>query len=88
LADFLIAYDIKDNKRLAKFCKRLEKLAIRIEYSVFFMPNVTKEYVTEKIIELNKLLDDEDDVRVYRVIDEGIVIGNGEILSEIFVFRG
>ena len=88
MADFLISYDINDNKRLAKFCKKLEKLAIRIEYSIFFMPNVKKEYVTEKIIELNKLLEDEDDVRIYRIIDEGIVIGNGEILSEIFVVRG
>ena len=36
MADFLVAYDIKDNKRLAKFARRMEKIGVKIEYSIFF----------------------------------------------------
>ena len=35
--NFVITYDISDNKRLRKVALFLEKNAIRIEYSVFFV---------------------------------------------------
>jgi len=87
MADFLVAYDIKDNKRLAKFARRMEKIGIRIEYSIFFVPGISKEEMSEIAIELNKLLEDEDDVRIYKVTDYGIALGAAEPLEDIFILR-
>ena len=87
MADFLICYDIKDNKRLARFARKIEKFAIRIEYSVFFAPNFSKEDMAEIAIEINKLLEDEDDVRIYEVEDYGIALGNAVPLEDIFILR-
>ncbi len=87
MADFLICYDIKNQKRLAKFAKKLEKFAIRVEYSIFFAPNFSKDEMTEIAIELNKILEDEDDVRIYEIEDYGIALGRADLLDEIFVLR-
>ena len=40
---FVIAYDIKDDKRLRKIAKFMEKEAIRIQLSVFFLREATKD---------------------------------------------
>ena len=42
-ADYLICYDISDAKRLRYLTKELFKVAIRIQYSVFFMPLTSQE---------------------------------------------
>jgi CRISPR-associated endonuclease Cas2 len=39
---FVIAYDIKDDKRLRKIAKFMEKEAIRIQLSVFFLRELQK----------------------------------------------
>jgi len=87
LADFLICYDIRCQKRIAKFVRKLEKFAIRVEYSVFFAPNISKDKMSEYAIELNEVLEDEDDVRIYEVEDYGIVLGNAMPLEDIFILR-
>jgi CRISPR-associated protein Cas2 len=87
MADFLVAYDIKDNKRLAKFARRMEKIGVKIEYSIFFVSNISKEEMSEIAIELNKLLEDEDDVRIYKVKDYGIALGVADLLEDIFILR-
>jgi len=87
MADFLVAYDIKDNKRLAKFARRMERVGVRIEYSIFFVPSITKEEMSEIAIELNKLLEDEDDVRIYKVTDYGIALGAADPLDDILILR-
>jgi CRISPR-associated protein Cas2 len=46
----------------------LEKKAIRIQYSLFFYPNVTQMALESLVDELLKVIDEElDDVRIYRV---------------------
>jgi len=66
--DFVIGYDISSPKRLRKLAVLLEKVAIRIQYSLFLYPDVTKDdlnIVVEKILEI--IDEKEDDVRIYRV---------------------
>jgi CRISPR-associated protein Cas2 len=87
MADFLVAYDIKDNKRLAKFARRMEKIGIRIEYSLFFVPNISENEMVEIVFKLNELLEDEDDVRIYKVKDYGIALGAADTLEDIFILR-
>ena len=87
MADFLVAYDIKDNKRLAKFARKMEKIGIRIEYSLFFVPDISKSKMIEITIKLNELLEDEDDVRIYKVVDYGIALGAADTLEDIFILR-
>jgi len=40
--DFLICYDIADEKRVAKIGKLVEKESLRIQRSVYFYEQVTK----------------------------------------------
>jgi len=57
---FVIAYDIADAKRLRKVAKALEKVALRIQNSIFLYKDTTKE-------ELQNIVDNEkDDVRIYK----------------------
>jgi CRISPR-associated endonuclease Cas2 len=66
--DFVIGYDISSPKRLRKLAVLLEKVAIRIQYSLFLYPDVRKDdlnIVVEKILEI--IDEKEDDVRIYRV---------------------
>ncbi|WP_457563701.1 CRISPR-associated endonuclease Cas2 [Caminibacter pacificus] len=84
---FLIAYDIKDVKRLRRVAKLLEKNGVRIEYSVFYM-EATKEEMSEFAINLSSLIEPEaDDVRIYIIEDEGLALGNAQVIEEIFILK-
>ncbi len=66
--DFLICYDISCKKRLPKIAKVLEKTSIRIQKSIFFYPDVTRDEIRKLIDKLEKIINEkEDDIRVYRV---------------------
>ena len=66
--DFVIGYDIASPKRLQKVAKLLEKVAIRIQYSLFFYPKVSREVLEKLTSDILELIDEkEDDVRIYRV---------------------
>jgi CRISPR-associated protein Cas2 len=66
--DFVIGYDISSPKRLQKLAKALEKVAIRIQYSLFFYPTVTKKELNSLVDIILEIIDEkEDDVRIYRV---------------------
>lgn len=65
--DFIIAFDIRDNKRLKIVSKFLEKEALRIQLSVFYI-RTNKNEILQIINKLNTFIDKEnDDVRVYLV---------------------
>ncbi|NPA88508.1 MAG: CRISPR-associated endonuclease Cas2 [Epsilonproteobacteria bacterium] len=84
---FLVAYDIRDLKRLRRVAKLLEKNGVRIEYSVFYMES-TKDEMSEFAINLSVLIDpDEDDVRIYIIEDEGFALGNAQLIEEIFILK-
>jgi CRISPR-associated endonuclease Cas2 len=66
--DFVIGYDISSPKRLRKLAVLLEKVAIRIQYSLFLYPDVTKDDLNRVVEKILEIIDEkEDDVRIYRV---------------------
>jgi CRISPR-associated endonuclease Cas2 len=66
--DFVIGYDISSPKRLRKLAVLLAKVAIRIQYSLFLYPDVTKDDLNRVVEKILKIIDEkEDDVRIYRV---------------------
>lgn len=66
--NFLICYDISDDKRLRKVAKILEQDAIRIQKSVFFYQTIANDSIKDIIKNLNEIIsDDEDDVRIYKI---------------------
>jgi CRISPR-associated protein Cas2 len=84
---FLIAYDIKNKKRLVKIARMLEKRGVRIEYSVFYM-EATKEEMSEFAISLaSKINTQEDDIRIYIIEENEIALGNALVLDEIFILK-
>jgi CRISPR-associated protein Cas2 len=66
--DFLICYDISDEKRLRKLAKFLEKNGTRIQNSVFLYPKATKQHLKNLLAQILELIDqEEDDVRIYNI---------------------
>lgn len=57
---FLVAYDIRDHKRLAKIAKTCEDYGVRVEYSVFEC-DLSEENFMAMWSELLKIADEEDD---------------------------
>jgi CRISPR-associated protein Cas2 len=87
MSEFLISYDIKNQKRVAKFGKLLSKYAVRIEYSVFYT-KMDKEEMSEFALKMVEYINsDEDDVRIYEIVDYGIALGEAQKLDEIFLIR-
>ncbi len=82
-ADYLICYDISDAKRLRHLTKELCKAAIRIQYSVFFMPSASQDDLFVIIDTIDEIIDPfEDDVRIYTVLGVGIRLGQAIDLSD------
>ncbi len=86
--DYLICYDISDQKRLKKVAKFLEKELVRVQYSIFIAKNFKKEQIYEIADKLNEIIDPkEDDVRIYKIKNSGISMGIAFDLDEIFIIR-
>ncbi|MEA3227612.1 MAG: CRISPR-associated endonuclease Cas2 [Campylobacterota bacterium] len=72
--NFLICYDISDSKRLSKVAKILEKESIRIQKSIFYYMNGTKEEIQNIVKKLESLINsEEDDVRIYKINISGSI---------------
>ena len=85
--DFLICYDIADEKRVGKIGKLIEKNALRIQRSVYFYEQVSKEELTSLMEKVLTLLDEEaDDLRVYTIRDKGIHFGEAIDLNNPLIF--
>jgi CRISPR-associated endonuclease Cas2 len=86
-ADYIISYDISNSKRLQRLARRVEKLAMRIQYSVYFAPSVTQERLFDIIDTINEFIDpEEDDVRIYTVVNTGYALGQAVDLDEPLTF--
>lgn len=88
---YLICYDIKfkyvkdkkSAKRLRKIAKYLEGVSIRIQKSIFFIPQINKKELDEIINKLKKIIDPTiDDARIYKINNFGISLGDAMNLDK------
>ncbi|GAB6044536.1 hypothetical protein JCM11957_01340 [Caminibacter profundus] len=87
MSEFLVSYDIKNQKRVAKFGRFLSKFGVRIEYSVFYV-QMNKDEMSELAIKMVEYIEvEEDDVRIYEIVDYGIALGRADLLDEMFLIR-
>ena len=85
--DFIISYDISSPKRLQRLARRMEKIGMRIQHSVFFCASVSQIDLFAIIEDINAIIDqDKDDVRIYHILDPGIALGQAVDLEEPFIF--
>jgi len=83
-ANYLICYDIRHQRRLARVLRCMKKMGLHIQYSVFFS-RLTKDELALLKSELLDIIDDEeDDIRIYSLpSDLNItVIGRGDRIPE------
>ncbi len=86
-ANYIISYDISDHKRLAKLARYLEKEALRIQFSIFYAQDVNQIDLFELIETINSIIDPEDDdVRIYTVVNVGNAIGEAYDLENPLLF--
>ena len=81
--DYLICYDICSPKRLQKIGREMDKLAIRIQYSIFLAPSVSNEMLLDILNIIENIIDEEeDDVRIYTIVESGIRLGKAMNLND------
>jgi CRISPR-associated protein Cas2 len=65
--NYLICYDISDDKRLRKTAKILEQSSQRIQKSIYVYQTGLKKELQNLIEQINDTISDEDDVRIYKI---------------------
>lgn len=83
-ANYLVCYDIRDEKRLVRVFNTMKKRGLHIQYSVFYCRLTWRELVELKE-KLKDIIDErKDDVRLYP-IPQGMkvrVMGRGDRIPE------
>lgn len=80
---YIISYDISDNKRLSNTAKLLAQVSIRIQKSIYFYQTGLNSELKTLIDLINKIISDEDDVRIYKIdIDNSISINSAVDLKK------
>jgi len=75
--NFLVIYDIGNDARRRKVVKILEQCGFRVQYSAFecMLNFITKRKV---IRELEKVMKEEDSIRIYKLPASVYILGEGE----------
>ena len=84
---WLVTYDIADPRRLARVFKRLKKEGIPVQYSVFAV-DATATKMGTLMAELKALIDGRaDDVRGYRLPEEGwrATLGDAMLPEDLWI---
>ncbi len=83
-ANYLVCYDIKDEKRLAKVYKTLSGLGIHLQYSVFYCKFDWEQLMRIKEILKELINEKEDDVRIYPLPEKTkvLALGAGYIIPD------
>jgi CRISPR-associated protein Cas2 len=77
VADYLVAYDITHPRRLARLYRALCKVAVPIEYSVFYLTSDPRQ-VVRILADLASLIDKRsDDLRCYPLPARGLKLHLG-----------
>ena len=79
----LIIYDISDNKRRLKLAKHLESYGTRVQKSAF-EAWLTKKKISKLMDSLRKIVQTEDNVRIYKLKGYGeiTVMGSQNFVNE------
>lgn len=83
-ANYLICYDIKDDKRLMKVHKYLKGISLKLQYSVFY-GYLDWDELSEVKETLKELINEnEDDIRIYPLPSNPkvFVLGQGDRIPE------
>jgi len=81
---YLICYDIRDEKRLAKVYKYMRGIGLHLQFSVFYAILDWGELLKVKS-DLDQIINDcEDDIRIYPLPSEPkvIVLGKGDKIPD------
>jgi CRISPR-associated endonuclease Cas2 len=70
--------------------KLLEKNSMRIQKSIFFYPNVSREMLKNLIIKVEDIIDSKhDDVRIYEIdIEHSLTLKSAVELTSALTFAG
>lgn len=82
--NYLICYDIRDEKRLHRVYNRMKSWGLHLQYSVFFC-SLTRQELKRLTDEIEEITDPGmDDVRIYPLpgMPEVIVLGCGDRIPE------
>lgn len=83
--NYLICYDISDEKRVVKLAKYLEKVAFRIQFSIFLLHNATDAELMDIVENIMERIDqNNDDVRIYTIKNSGLKAGKAVDLDDPF----
>lgn len=79
-AAWLLAYDIRNRRRLGRLHRFLRKIALPVQYSVFFL-RASPSDVGRLVPDIEDLIDPaEDDVRIYRIPEPALVTVKGRCI--------
>jgi CRISPR-associated protein Cas2 len=87
-ANYIVCYDIRDERRLARVYRYLKQSGVHIQYSVFHC-RLTWQDLAELKNAIGAIIDEkEDDVRIYPLPQEMkvTVMGQGDRVPEGIVF--
>ena len=62
---YLVAYDIRDQRRLRKVHYRMKQAGLAVQYSVFMVEGHRRVLEVQNL--LNNIIEAEDDVRIYLI---------------------
>jgi len=86
-ANFIICYDISDEKRLAKIAKITEKEAFRIQRSIYLYPDATIDELSRLVKKIIDKIDrNKDDVRIYKISKGSIALGKAVDIDNFDIF--
>jgi CRISPR-associated protein Cas2 len=74
---WLLAYDIRDPKRLQRVSRYINKEALRLQFSVYVLKG-NREQIEQVMAQLRQLIDEKaDDVRIYPLTENTRIWGMG-----------
>lgn len=86
MSDYLVCYDISDEKRLRRVARSLEGRALRIQFSVFLAMDIRSGELYEEFESILQKIDiNSDDFRIYKIKDRGLRMGKGVDIDEVFI---
>ncbi|HAA83645.1 MULTISPECIES: CRISPR-associated endonuclease Cas2 [Thermodesulfobacterium] len=85
--DYLIVYDISDHKKRRKVARLLQKLGYRVQYSAFYLPDISKNKIEALYEKLQEIVDKDTDRIFFYPVDPPEIF-EGYLLEpwKVFVF--